>query len=252
MNDGPLIVSSNSVSGVWIGVMEALLRRGVARLTPVVAAIDVSEDANDDDGDLQRAIDIELTSRRLYSINTTANTIFPRSLWDPTAPRSLVYGRYLRILPVLKRLDRRNQYGTYFERLIAYRRTPDDEAPVINQLEHIVTTYQRGNRRRSALQAALFNPAFDQNHQRRRGFPCLQYVTFDPDPRDGLQVTGVYTTQYVFDRGFGNYLGVFNLGLFMAHEMNLSLTKVTTITMRAELGAIRKTDGTRIVENLKN
>ena len=148
------------------------------------------------------------------SCSTVANTIFP-SIWNDNVERKKLYDRYERSLPRLRK-DRRNNNGLYFQRLISYG---EDGKPgtSVNQLEHIIQTWHKGNHRRTALQAGLFNPYKDHTDQRQRGFPCLRQVAFAP-ARDGrLGVTGFYATQYVVERAYGNYLGLCRLGRFMAH-----------------------------------
>ena len=172
------------------------------------------------------------------SCNEVANTMFPSSLWNSQVDRQQLYERYLRIMPrVLK--DSRNRYGVYFQRLIAYGHDASYNGGV-NQLEHIIQTWQGGNHRRSALQAAIFDPRRDHTNQRMRGFPCLQQVAFAPQGTDGLTVTGLYATQYIFDRAYGNYLGLCRLGRFMAQEMERQLTQVSCVASPASGGAKTK------------
>ena len=151
---------------------------------------------------------------KALSCHEVANTIFPNSLWNPRADRQQLYERYRRIMPRVLR-DRRNRYGVYFQRLIAFGHDAAYEGGV-NQLEHIIQTWHGGNHRRSALQAAIFDPRKDHTNQRMRGFPCLQQVAFAPQAPEGLAVTGFYATQYIFERAYGNYLGLCRLGRFMA------------------------------------
>ncbi len=120
---------------------------------------------------------------KALSCNEVANTIFPNSLWNPRADRWQLYERYRRIMPRVLR-DRRNRYGVYFQRLIAFGQDANYESGV-NQLEHIIQTWHGGNHRRSALQAAIFDPRKDHTNQRMRGFPCLQQVAFAPKGPDG-------------------------------------------------------------------
>jgi hypothetical protein len=90
------------------------------------------------------------------------------------------------------------------------------------------------------LQAACFDPLKDHTGQSVRGFPCLQQVSFAHDQNDGLAVNAYYPTQYVFDRGYGNYLGLCHLGHFMAHELGLQLLRVNCYIGRPELGNATK------------
>ena len=90
-----------------------------------------------------------------------------------------------------------------------------------NQLEWILSQYaRRKGVRRSLLQATTFDPQRDHTASARLGFPCLQHVSFEPT-KVGLVVNAFYATQQIFDKAYGNYLGLAQLGGFMAHEMNL-------------------------------
>ena len=102
-------------------------------------------------------------------------------------------------------------------------------------MEHVIRTWNKGNHRRTTLQAGLFDPRKDRTDQRQRGFPCLQQVSFAPCGNRGLAVTGYYATQYVIERAYGNYLGLCRLGRFMAHEIKLRLDQVICIATPAKL-----------------
>ena len=179
------------------------------------------------------------------SCHEVANTIFPQSLWNPRACRRQLYRRYREIMKRVRR-DRRNWYGVYFQRLIAFGHDAAHEDSV-NQLEHIIQTWHRDNHRRTALQASIFDPFKDHTHQRQRGFPCLQHVAFAKDGSEGLAVTGYYVTQYIFERAYGNYLGLGRLGNFMAKEMDLKLTQVTCVASPAQRDGNKKKSTLQVV-----
>jgi hypothetical protein len=65
-------------------------------------------------------------------------------------------------------------------------------------------------------------------------------VSFAYDEDGGLAVNAYYATQYIFDRGYGNYLGLCHLGYFMAHELGLELVRLNCFIGRPELGQISK------------
>jgi thymidylate synthase len=165
-----------------------------------------------------------LIGRGQSRVETVANTIFPASLWRPNRPRQELFDRYLRLIPSIRQHSA-NRYGTYFERLIQF---PGPQGQPINQLEHIVTSWHAGVRRRTALQASIFAPHVDHTRQRRRGFPCLHQVAFFPT-QGALKIVGIYTTQYLIERALGNWLGLQRLGEFMAAELGLTLTHVQCI-----------------------
>ena len=113
----------------------------------------------------------------------------------------------------------------------------------LNQLAHVISTWRKGNTRRSALQAGIFDPLSDHTHGPYLGFPCLHQVSFVPGRGDSLSVVGYYGRQYILERAYGNYLGLARLGRFMASEMELQLTRVTCVAGAATLGSrVRKSD----------
>lgn len=123
-----------------------------------------------------------------------------------------------------------NRHGTYFRRFTAFG------ASEVNQIEHVLTTWKKGNHRRSALQLAVFDPERDHVHNRQRGFPCLHQVAIVPGADGGLSLTAFYATQLVFEKAYGNYLGLANLGAFLATELGMQLTSITCVASVAILG----------------
>ena len=49
-----------------------------------------------------------------------------------------------------------------------------------------------------------------------------------------------YATQYMVERAYGNYLGLCRLGRFMAHELDMRLTRMTCFTGIAECDTAKK------------
>lgn len=224
MSRGPLVIEDVNVSRAWARAFLSVMEPGSDEVMPVI--VKTTGFTNGEPGEdkwIRQRLDEEYNRLDMNSCNTVAETIFPRSLWNPALGRDKLFTRYLNVLPGLKQADARNRYGMYFERLIAYGNGK------FNQLDHIIRTYQKGNHRRTALQASIFDPTKDHTDQPRRGFPCLQHVTFMPTPPGGLEVTGFYATQYLFERAYGNYLGLCRLGYFMAHEMGLEVKAMTCI-----------------------
>jgi thymidylate synthase len=178
---------------------------------------------------IRERLDRELATHGLQTCHTVANTIFPESLWVPSEDDSArrLYERYESIWPRVRH-HHQNRRGVYFRRLTAYRPDGATSEPV-NQLQHIIDTYRHGNHRRSALQAAVFDPTRDHTNCRQQGFPCLQQIAFVPVDDEGLCVTGFYPTQYLFERAYGNYLGLCHLGRFMADQMGLTFARMICI-----------------------
>lgn len=219
MNAGPLVITASSLAHAWNEAFSAISAAGVTEIAPLVVTFPTT-DARDHP--MHVVVDNALRESQKFTTNTVAGTMFPHAFWNQSAPRQRLYERYEKAYPVIRRV-KQNIYGTYFHRLIAYNTSKG----IVNQLEQILTSYEAGNHRRSALQASVFDPAQDHTNQPRRGFPCMQQVSFALVGETDLHVNGFYATEYLFDKAYGNYLGLRDLGTFVAAELHRSLTRVT-------------------------
>ncbi len=242
------LIKEENLSHAWAKAFLKLLSPGVSEIQPLIIIIDGFEGSLPmEDSNIREAVDVSLKRTGMATCHTVANTIFPKSLWNPHIDREVLYKRYLNILERLRKCPK-NKYGLYFERLINI----GPENSKVNQIEHIINTYLGGNHRRSALLASVINPHEDHTNQRRRGFPCLQQVNLSPFGNEGLSITGIYTTQHIYERGYGNYLGLCRLGHFVAHEIRLELKQMICFTSNAKLGDISKYSVTDLAQKLKN
>lgn len=226
-----MVIVEENISAAWgkafVEVYDA------TEISPLIVVIQGLDNTDPYEVPLVRsALDTALKEdKKKLSCEEVASTIFPYSLWNANAERDRLYMRYCQIYGRIRKHPA-NRNGVYFQRLIAFGCDKNMENGV-NQLEHIIATWRRGNHRRSALQASVLDPNRDHTHQVQRGFPCLQQVAFAPNENEGLSVTGFYPIQYMFKRAYGNYLGLCRLGQFMAQGMGLTLTKVVCIATHA-------------------
>ncbi|WP_437665617.1 hypothetical protein [Sorangium sp. So ce1182] len=251
-----LQVGSRDLAVAWGRALAGLARPGSSEVGPLVVNV-----ANFDGGfppedvTVRTELSLAMTnaatmSPTLCSSETTANLIFPESLWlrHRTQGRQVFFDQYRKLLPRLKKRDPRNLKGTYFSRMIQYGASGTD------QLAHVLDAWDGGTHRRSAFQIVVFDPKVDHHRQPFLGFPCLDYVTFTPDTREGtLSVTALYAEQYLFDRGYGNYLGLCRLGRFVAEQMKLRFNQLTCIASCAKLGkTIRKREAQALVHKIES
>jgi hypothetical protein len=234
MNDH-VIISAN-ISEAWARGFLAVANTSQREFGPLVVTINTTFGVQVRP-DIRALLDSELSMSGEASVDTVSGTIFPKSLWNPTQPRSALYERYERIWPIVKKTPQ-NQRGTYFRRFTAF----GDE--MLNQLETVLSTFEvaqkaRRGHRRSALQLAVLDPTIDHVQQPRLGFPCLHQVSIVPGSDRCLSLTGYYATQTMFEKAYGNYLGLVNLGTFVAHELGMPLASVTCVTSIALLGQAR-------------
>jgi hypothetical protein len=245
----PEPITENNLSHAWARAFVANLDRSDHQIAPLTLSVGGFQDGVPvEDLRIRAALDEALQHHNLQLCAESAATIFPYNIWSRLGrpPCAEIADRYLRLLPRLKARDRENQYGTYFERMIAYRgRGPGTET--LNQLEFLIHDWTRPRERakrprQSALQVACFDPTKDHTGQSVRGFPCLQQLSFAYDDAEGLAVNAYYPTQYLFDRAYGNYLGLSHLGHFMAHELGLRLMRLNCFIGRPERGSVSKAD----------
>jgi hypothetical protein len=225
-------ISTGSVSESWVEAVKLANKQGnkeVANL--IVSVTGLRSNKTLGNSRLRALHDAALERDGKHTTGTVSNTIFPSSLWDKSKNRSSLYERYLRLWPRISE-KAQNRRGTYFQRLISYPRP--GEVP-LNQLEHVIEAYKNGIRRRSTFQCGILVPHLDLNPTPYQGFPCMQQVAFLPTSRGTLRVCGFYPMQYLWARAYGNYLGLIEVGRFMAHEMGLSLVEMTCITLIAKL-----------------
>jgi hypothetical protein len=229
------LIEEANFSLAWARTFLTLMQPGVDDLVPLQVTVSgIDSDKPPEIPAIRQALDADLKSKKKFSCETVASTIFPQSMWNPAMPRDRLFDRYHAALPALRKF-KQNIYGLYFERFTAFG--PEK----FNQLDFILNSRlgngeRKGNKRRSVLQAAVIWPKRDLTNQPLRGFPCLQQVNFAPHGRDELAVNGFYATQFIFQKAYGNYLGLYNLGRFVAHELGLRLTQVTCFTGIAQLG----------------
>jgi hypothetical protein len=61
-----------------------------------------------------------------------------------------------------------------------------------------------------------------------------------------------YAIQYLYRRGYGNWLGLINLGKFIAKETQTHLERVNCFVGIEKLDKLTKTEGKRLLEMINN
>ena len=236
MNKENIQIIDENLSVAWAKAFLTSMNPGVEEISPLTITVTgLKNNTAVEVPEIRYSLDLALADCGQFSVDTTASTIFPWSLWNPQMEAQALYDRYERVLPALKKAQSQNRYGLYFERLISFGEGKR------NQLDYIIETYKRGNHRRSALQATILNPLQDQTDQRQRGFPCLQQIAFIPGQSTReLSIHAFYATQYLFNRAYGNLLGLARLAYFIAHELGLQFSQLSCTAAVAKYGDVSK------------
>ena len=228
MRCAPMMIEATSLTSAWADALLQTYDNGDT--SPLEVTIAGFHGMPPQDQTVREAMDqLLMTKSKTWRSRTTASTIFPSSMWQPGVARADLYARYLKVYDRRLRKIRLNARGTYFQRLISYG--PNR----LNQLENVIDAWNRGIKRRSAFVTSVLDPETDQKPTPFLGFPCMHQVCFSPEGREGFAVTGFYAKQDIFDRGYGNYLGLARLGFFMAEAFGRQLTRVTCVASVAGL-----------------
>lgn len=238
----PLTIHASNLSEAWGDLFLRLMARGASNLGPVVLSIGGFDgELPLEDMAIRESLDELLAEEDLPSCDATAMTIFPYKTWvRRNRPPCGAFSSLCidRLLPRMKSRSALNNKGTYFERMMSYQGVRTDGTDrCVNQLDFVVELMNRDRRQReSAIQIACFDPAKDHTGQPVRGFPCLQQIGISYGDGNGIAINGFYPTQYVVDRGYGNYLGLCQLGSFIAHETGMEFRRLNCFIGRATLG----------------
>lgn len=243
-------ICGGNISLAWANAFLKCYDEPGGILHSAVVKINTSDDIDSHETpELREIVDTQLRSLLKKTavqsvVETVAGTIFPESIWRlAKGDRHLFYKEYEKALPFIRRKPA-NRRGIYFERLIAF---PGHNGKKVNQLEFIINTWLHENHRHSALQAGIFDPTTDHSNARQLGFPCLQQVVFYPNGsngKEGLSVVAFYATQTLAEKAYGNYLGLYRLGSFMAKEMGLQLKEVVCVAAALKLSDSSKINKT--------
>ena len=238
----PMVIDDTNLSRAWARLLLQVLDNPGTEIAPLVLSVSgfAQNGQAVEDRAVRRALDKLLTRKGRFVVKNVAFTIFPQRLWEMSrGDRSRLFALYRKTFPRWQAMNRKaNGRGLYFERMVMYGRGPRDG----NQLEWILSQFRsRKGVRRSMLQATTFDPDRDHVASAQLGFPCLQQVSFEPTA-NGLVTNAFYATQQIFDKAYGNYLGLAQLGAFMAHEMDLPLARVNVMVGVAKLERINKSD----------
>lgn len=238
----PVMISDSNLSRAWSRLLLTVLGGAGTEVSPLILSVSGFDETDivPEDPAVRQAVDQLLKRKGRLMVEDVAFTIFPQRLWEMSrGDRTRLFTLYRATFPRWQAMNRKaNGRGLYFERMIMYGRGPCDG----NQLEWILSQYgSRAGVRRSMLQATTFDPGRDHVASAQLGFPCLQQVSFEPTAA-GLVVNAFYATQQIFDKAYGNYLGLAQLGAFMAHEMDMPLARVNVMVGVAKLERITKSD----------
>jgi hypothetical protein len=233
-----MTVDAPDVSTAWITAAEQLLPERKAIHTVVRIADPVAEVPQ-----VRQAVDALLDAQHLQCVETVANTIFPVALAAGSRDHAELVERYTRMGPVLRRFSK-NRLGTYFGRLIQYP-TPQGPFDQIGAVIKRIGIERAGGRAKQARYEATlaaeevyssmtptYVPGQDNSAM---AFPCLSHCSFQLDNDGRVHLLATYRSQFVVQRGYGNYLGLGRLLAYVAERAGLATGQLTVVAGLAHL-----------------
>lgn len=248
------LVMRENLAEAWIAATDLVLERGGKSYH-----LDVAFPAKFDEG--QPPWDVLnrfLLEHEKEELNTVANTIFPAELYHPhlgANAAAQLYENYEISMRVHQRTGRRNDYETYFNRMVSFpvatgsteklgekaERLKSDGTfnQLAFQIERLQTARQK-SRKRNSYEIGLSHPMDAEVrvqaplHDVTWGsFPCLSHVSLTMID-DRINTTATYRNQYMVERAFGNYVGLARLTTFLARESGCEPGEVQVIATGAD------------------
>ncbi|MFE9205662.1 hypothetical protein [Micromonospora sp. NPDC007230] len=235
---GMISVEASNVSTAWLSVAGRL--DSEPKRKAIHAVVRIADPVAETPG-VREAMDDLLAAQKLQSVDTVANTIFPAAIASSSRDHAELVDRYVRMYAFLRKRYSQNRRGTYFGRLIQY---PAGDKP-FDQIGAVITRIgierDGGNPKQAryetvlavpddaATNAPVYIPGRDNNAM---AFPCLSHCSFQLDTEGHVHLLATYRSQYVVQRGYGNYLG---LGRLLAHVAGQTGLRVGHLTVVAGL-----------------
>jgi hypothetical protein len=224
------VVAATNLSEGWLRTLRSVSDAPERRLFHTVTRI---TDPCREEPPIRDAANRLLRKLGHASVETVANTIFPARLAASSRDHEVLVSRYLAIYPKIKHAHKDNARGTYFGRIVAHPNGKDD----LDQLSVLIgrlrfETTQRGPKSARyevgvagpASEEIDFADSFDTYAAGRdnsiMGFPCLSFCSLQLD-RGSLHLIAHYRSQWLVQRGYGNYLGLARLQAYIAEQAGI-------------------------------
>jgi thymidylate synthase len=237
------IVTGKTTSDAWAAAFDVLADAKGRRLFHFAVRI---EHADEEVRSVREIADRFMKNQELErdpTIVTVRNTIFPKTLVRlASGPEDLP--RVYEVGQPHRRRYASNSKGRYFERMILGR--GGAKGVGINQIAETVRKLRDrpiGKARYEvdlglgdddSVAIGVYQAERDITKPVRSAFPCMSHLSFQRDG-DVVHVLAYYRSQDVATKAYGNYLGIGQLGAYVARQSDLVLGTVTVVAGIAEL-----------------
>ncbi|MEU8353347.1 hypothetical protein, partial [Streptomyces sp. NPDC048845] len=225
-------VTERDITQAWVAACNKLDRKDNPDRTGLHTVVRIA-DPTSDDPMFRAELDRLRTARGLWPLETVASTLFPAALAARSAGPDDLAERYRRMYPVIKRYPG-NHRGTYFGRLVFY---PAASKTGIDQLGTVISRLraQAAGARIAAAYEIDIAAATDPEeagadllvHTAGKdnsyiGFPCLSHISLQLHRDRRVHAAALYRSHFMFERAYGNYLGLGRLLAYIAEQAELA------------------------------
>lgn len=264
-------IEADTVSDAWLLGVRAIHGAAGRSVHHLVTRI---TDPTREDVDLRGQVDSVLAEQDLPPVETVANTIFPAAMARQNPEPAELGERYRASYRRIRRF-KGNEGGTYFGRMVDY---PHPERGSVDQLAELVRKLRDELGQKGPIHAryevapslpepeaaettSSGQPAGDRDTDHadavagpdldgevkiaapgynagRIGFPCLSWCSFQLDD-EHLHLVAHYRSQYLIQRGYGNYLALARLQRYIADAAGLHTGQLMIVAGYAKLDGRR-------------
>lgn len=232
------LIRGRDCGQAWVNTTEAVLR------SPGQKALHLTVRINrpaEEDPAIRSLVDSLLEARRLPSVDTVVNTVFPAALARLSSGPEELAAQYREIYSRIRQADKANRRGTYFGRMVEH---PAD-GRTVDQLNNIVArlrkhaakptsrpgagpVYESGfvladEEYADPIEVPIYSPKTDAMPL---GFPCMSHLSFQAVGRT-VHAMAHFRSQYLIQRAYGNYLALGLLLRYVAEAAGLEPGELT-------------------------
>lgn len=257
------LITGSSATSAWFDAIRYLYEETDGKSVNLNVAFDGGgTDSSKVIGMLDAVIAGRCDSDDPYLVETVANTLFPKGLYQPHLGEGAQAHLYAMndVTMTLTKKRKKGEKDTYFNRLVNY---PGPDGKSVNQLARTIerliseraavatksSAYEVGISVPTDADLRVFAPGQDSGYM---SFPCLSHLSFTLVD-DLVHVTALYRNQHFMSRALGNYIGLARLAAFVANEAGASVGEVQCVASHADLysdGDYRKSDVKNLIRGL--
>jgi hypothetical protein len=166
------------------------------------------------------------------SIETVANTIFPRALYERHGRAGFIKVFHDRVLPKVRK--NKNWSGYYFERMTVHAKADGGNLDQLSEL--IGRIHDKSTKSLHNHQVVVFDPERDATDSVYGG-QCLSFLNFHllPTKPKTLVLTAQYRNHYYIEKLLGNLIGLGRLMAYIAQETDTKVGSLTVVSTHATI-----------------